>query len=552
MRKFFFILLFFFLFISSIKAEYFHIENYKVFVTIKDDSSAFFEENIKVNFHTYRHGIYRYIPLKWYNYRIYPKLLSVKSSINGENFIKEKYKKWENGNWLYIRIGDKNKTIKGIKYYRIIYKIKNAVINNIFYWNIIGTGWKVPIKNSKIAIYFPENIPSDNIKYACFKGIYGKRVKFKCNFEDNILSINNVSLKPHEAITVKVVFPPNFIKPISKFKQFLWWFSENFGFFIPILVFIGVLILWINFGKDESKGSIVVQYTPPKDYTPAEVGTLIDDRVDSKDIVATIVDLAVRGFIKIRKEVEEGIFFTKKNKFIFEKTLKDASKLKNHEKILYSGLFKKGKIVDINDLKKSFYKDAEKFKERLYEYLSNKEHLYTINPQKLRKIFLVSGVLFVWLGIVLNNLLQRSDILAGFAISGFILALFSMIMPQKSHKGTLIYRKILGFKEFLSKVEKDRLKRLAEDDPDIFNKMLPFAIAFGVEKKWAKKFEGISIQPPSWFIGFHSSGHFSTDNFVDTLQSDISSLSTAIGRSSGSSSGGFSGGGAGGGGGGSW
>ncbi len=552
MRKFaFFIFLFLISFALKLNAEYFYIEKYNVSVLLQRNSSAYFKEDILVNFHTARHGIFRYIPLVWHNHRLRIKLISLLSSRDGIHYHKERFRKWKANNWFYLKIGRKNKTIKGLKYYRIIYVIKNAIINDTFYWNIIGTGWKVPIKQANIKIYLPENINEKEIKFNCYKGKFGSIKQIPLKADGNILLTKNISLNPKEGITVKIYFPSNTFIPIPKYKVILWWFSDNFGFFIPIIALLIVSVLWFYYGKDEEKGTIVVQYKPPKNYTPAELGTLIDDRVDKKDIAATVVDLAVRGYLKIEKSVEEGLFFTKKDKFILIDTNKDPSHLKNHEKILHFALFKKGKRVDISELKKdkNFYKEINRFKDSLYNYLSKKEHLYTVNPKLFRYSFLVVGFLCGWFGIFIGNITHRTDIIIGLLVSGGIFALFSLIMPQKSHKGTLIYRKILGFKEFLEKVEKDRLKKLSEEDPDIFSKMLPFAIAFGVEKKWAKKFEGFSINPPAWYHGYSHGGVFSTHDFVNSLQNDISSLSSSLGSSVG---GGATGGGAGGGGGGSW
>ncbi len=91
------------------------------------------------------------------------------------------------------------------------------------------------------------------------------------------------------------------------------------------------------------------------------------------------------------------------------------------------------------------------------------------------------------------------------------------------------------------------------DNPQEFMEYLPYAIAFGVEKKWAKQFASITIPQPDWYRG---SGPFVATAFADEISSFSEKVSSAVAtqRSSGSGSGGggFSGGGSGGGGGGSW
>ena len=92
----------------------------------------------------------------------------------------------------------------------------------------------------------------------------------------------------------------------------------------------------------------------------------------------------------------------------------------------------------------------------------------------------------------------------------------------------------------------------------MFERLLPFAVAFGVERIWAKRFESLNITQPNWYHSY-SSSHFSSYMLVNSLNSSFRSITTAAtptrsstGHSSGFGGGGFSGGGGGGGGGGSW
>ncbi len=118
---------------------------------------------------------------------------------------------------------------------------------------------------------------------------------------------------------------------------------------------------------------------------------------------------------------------------------------------------------------------------------------------------------------------------------------------------------MLGFEEFLRRVEAEHLKRVIIGHPELFDKYLPYAMAFGVEQQFARAFEGIYTQAPQWYVG-PSMMNFSVSHF----SSSMSHLSTVAGmtlssspRSSsgsgfGGGGGGFSGGGGGGGGGGAF
>jgi uncharacterized membrane protein len=113
---------------------------------------------------------------------------------------------------------------------------------------------------------------------------------------------------------------------------------------------------------------------------------------------------------------------------------------------------------------------------------------------------------------------------------------------------------VLGFEEFLSRVEADRYDRMIKT-PEMFEKYLPFAMALGVEKSWVRAFENIYREPPQWYRG--PSGHrFHPRTFVNDLghmSSRAGAVMASAPRSSGGSGfggGGSSGGGFGGGGGG--
>jgi uncharacterized membrane protein len=147
-----------------------------------------------------------------------------------------------------------------------------------------------------------------------------------------------------------------------------------------------------------------------------------------------------------------------------------------------------------------------------------------------------------------------SAIVAG-AASAIIIAAFGWHMPARTLQGTREYEKILGFQEFLSRVEGDRLERVVTT-PEMFEKFLPFAMALGVEASWAKAFEGIARQPPEWYTGAAGLHTFRASTFTSDLgrmSASAASVMASAPRSSGGSGfggGGSSGGGFGGGGGG--
>jgi uncharacterized membrane protein len=135
--------------------------------------------------------------------------------------------------------------------------------------------------------------------------------------------------------------------------------------------------------------------------------------------------------------------------------------------------------------------------------------------------------------------------------AGLIVAIFGALMAARTEKGARAREAALGFREFLDKVESDRYRRMITS-PELFERYLPYAMAFGVEGRWAKAFEDIYREPPGWYAGsgYHS---FSATHFSSSMSTLSSSAGSTMSSSpSGSGGGGSSGGGSGGGGGGGW
>jgi uncharacterized membrane protein len=133
--------------------------------------------------------------------------------------------------------------------------------------------------------------------------------------------------------------------------------------------------------------------------------------------------------------------------------------------------------------------------------------------------------------------------------SALILIVFAQLMPARTIEGARAREATLGFKEFLGRVDSDRYKRMITS-PEMFERFLPYAMAFGVEEKWAKAFENIYREPPTWYYG--GTGHFSATSFSHSISSMSSAAASSMSSSpssSGSGGGGSSGGGSGGGGG---
>lgn len=546
------------------------IDNFESSIKINSDASINIEEKIYYNFgEEQKHGIFREISIKYKarggNYSLRISDIEVKNEKGDSYNFEVSYP----GNYVKIKIGDADKFVSGEKVYNIYYKIEKAI--NYFdsydelYWNITGNEWEIPIEQSKGVIYFPQDIEESGAQKDCFAGKTGSDAR--CSSQKYIYDENLVKgtvfkqdlLQAEQGLTVVIGFPKGLVTQPSKFQVFLEILRDNWVLFLPIIVFGGFFYLWHTRGRDPvGRGTIIPEFEAPNNLTPIEVGSIINEKVRQKDISAEIINLAVKGYIKIICLQKKAMF--KSADFTLEKLKSEDNSCNKFEKELMQGLFSHNKeSVKLSSLKNKFFKILKKLKDNVYISIVDKKY-FAQSPRKTKMIYIGSGIAVLFLGPFLGAFWGSLGILS-FTLSGIIIIVFGFFMPVKTKKGVLAKEHILGFKKYLSVAEKARLEfhNAPEKNPKQFEKLLPYAMVLGVEKEWAKQFEGIYNEAPSWYAGYGTrmitplilvSGLNSFQSNANTILASHPA-STASGGGSGFSGGG-SGGGFGGGGGGSW
>jgi len=542
-----------------------HSEEIRSFISdiqIHKDGTIVVEENIEYDFGSaLRHGIYRDIPYRYSSgLTKYSVRLDVEDVTNfrDEPFM---YEVSKSGGWVNIRIGDPDRKITGTHNYRIKYTVEGGIgffqNHDELYWNVTGDEWRVPIISSGTNVYFDEEI-ADEIIAACYTGPYGSTEQ-NCDFEagaKGVKFITNGSLNGGEGLTIVVGIPKGIIEEPSSISKFLWFLSDNWAFALPLIVFFGMFYFWKTRGKDyETADVIAVKYEPPDDISPAEAGTLIDERANMLDITSTVIDLAVRGYLTIEEQKTTTFYFFTNTDYKLIRTDKSDGELKSYERIVLSGLFSGKETNKVSQLRNKFYTRLPGIKNAIYKELVSKQYFPT-NPENVRSIYKWVGIGSMFVGFFLMAVFPL-----GFCIliSGLIILVFSRYMPRKTRKGSLKNEELLGFREFIDRAEKERIEKLAKDDPTLFDRVLPYALVFGLEDKWAGAFKDLYKEPPNWYHSSNYGNVFSPNIFVNDIGRSLGvmnrSLSSTPRRSGGSgfsSGGGFSGGGGGGGGGGSW
>jgi uncharacterized membrane protein YgcG len=330
--------------------------------------------------------------------------------------------------------------------------------------------------------------------------------------------------------------------------------------------FVGSVVE-IAFGSDsgetrrvpllESPSDSAIEFAPPEDTLPGQMGTLVDEVANPLDVTATLIDLAVRRYLQIEEVEGEGWFA--KDDWRLTRLKPTDGDLREYERELLDGVFEDGDEVMLSDLKNKFVKRLKAVQDDLYRDVVA-QGWFLRRPDQVRSSWVGVGLVALIAGIVATVLLAMFTTWAlvgiPLALAGLLIAIASNAMPRRTAKGTGMMRRVMGFQRAIATAERDTA-RWAEEQ-GIFSKYLPYAVVFGLTERWAKTFEGLDDEVTgvgSWYVSSHA---FSTlafasavGDFSKTTAGTIVSTPSSSGGS-GFGGGGFSGGGMGGGGGGSW
>ena len=570
------------------------INDFNAKIQVNKNGSIIVEEKIVYNFgDLQKHGIFRDIPLIKTNkegkkFKLETNVIGVRNANNEPyDFTTNRQK-----NTIQIKIGSASKYVTGIVTYIISYDISGALTyysdHDELYWNITGNGWQVPILKATAEVVLPEQITASDIKSICFTGSVGSTDQ-NCNStnQTNTVLVNsNLPLSATQGLTAVVSFPKNIVAVVEP-KEYVDFFDTFLG---KLLIFVfGILLLfwyvlypiwlpikWYLYGRDPKVETGVVRawYDPPqtKDkrlFTPGETGTVVDESVDLRDILATVVDLARRGFIRIEEKKKGDFYLIKLKKFVTDNSLPRNQKapsvnpemngelprsdhqnapsassglrgLQEYEKKLLQGIFESEIEVRLKD--QELYETVEDVKKTLYQSLITNGS-FPDDPQRKRTFY---------------------NVIAGMALftGNLFLVLMALIFGRVMFKKTRLGREQANVAKSLYNFISSQTRQLEfqANKQMFFEKLLPFAVAFGVEKVWAKRFSNLKLTPPDWYRGY-GNNTFTTAYFISSLNSSLNSFSsvsqpptptTSTSGFSSGFSGGSSGGGGGGGGGGSW
>ena len=507
----------------------------------------------------------------------------------------------EGRNSVAIRIGDENiGNVAGVHTYVVGYRV-DGVMNHVdgrdeFFWNAIGTEWVIPISNVVVTV----KAPADVLDVTCFAGRKGN---LDACGSAGTAGRDAVFTEEHlwsgEALTVVVAYPggsfatePTLIVS-NDFKRAFTITPLTVGAALAILAMgLGAIALAIRtFGRDRQyrdvipgltphpgtdhadmpaarRGDAVVQFHPPTGLRPGQLGTLIDSKADPRDVAATLVDLAVRGYVRIEEVGSDSAppASATPEDYRLVKLKSPGRDLEPFEKRLLKDIFKRRTEVTLLGLRTTFASSMAAVQKDLYEDVVARGW-FRRNPQTARSVWFTVGLVILSLGVLLTFALAQATTVALVAVSVPILGIVVIATmnkaPARTAAGSAVLAQTRGFKHYLETAEARQL--VLEEGEDVFSRYLPFAIAFGITDAWAKRFaelaeDGTTLAEPTWYHGlafgtfWANAAHLGKrmDGFASLASSAMSAPTPGSSGGSGFSSGGGAGGGGGGGGGGGW
>ncbi|MCS7061887.1 MAG: DUF2207 domain-containing protein, partial [Anaerolineae bacterium] len=290
-----------------------------------------------------------------------------------------------------------------------------------------------------------------------------------------------------------------------------------------LVVGIGVpaaLVTWYRRGRDPHVGAVAEYLSePPADLSPGLAGTLLDEKVEMRDVIATLIDLCRRGVLVMREEHSPGLLgLGTQRDWVFEAGPNFDARLASHERALINALdVDVGDEVSLSSLQNLFYKRLPSIEFSLYKQLVSAGY-YQRRPDQVRNRYTtlaIVGLVAALVVFVVGSILASEGIVStliwlgvGLGVVGGVWLLTAMGMPVRTRKGAEMRARVEAFKRYLQDIERYTNLHAAIAQ---FERYLPFAVAFGVERGWMNKFAEIDAPAPSWYtVRFHahSSDHF--------------------------------------------
>lgn len=341
--------------------------------------------------------------------------------------------------------------------------------------------------------------------------------------------------------------------------------EQQFGFYATwatwlILIggALGLLLLWFVTGRDVAMAAPAEFLNAPPDappgsgnvLTPALAGTLIDEEANVRDVLATLIDWAQRGIIKIRALPQGAKTEDLGDDYVFERLTNAPPLHEQYERELMQRVFQGEDSRSMRQVRYNFSGTLDSMFDSLYNELKADGYFAT-RPDRVRGeyrrtawllLVLVCPAAFLFQiliqQIVASDLFFSLPALAPWLALGIVLIALmwlSRYLPRKTRQGAEAAARWNAFRRYLENIEKYTNVASAEAQ---FEKYLPYAVAFGLDKTWVEKFAEVNTPAPSWYIApaaIHNISRAASSAHTTTASSSAPGSSAGGGAAAGKS-----------------
>lgn len=404
--------------------------------------------------------------------------------------------------------------------YRVVGGLRIYPEGDQIWWKAIPPDHNFSIRDSRVTVTLPQTFAKNQLTVAS----YGASANEPSYTDRGQVVFTAQNIPAGQELEVRVQFPHGVVQGTAPAWQAADDRQRQWGPVVGVIFGalgllvllggpLGVYLLWYQRGRDLPVG-VVPEYIsePPGDLPAPVAGTLIDEKADLPDIIATITDLAHRGALRMEEQQKEGFLGIGSGREYIFHLVDESQATRAYEQTLLKGIFRGQTEQRMADLRQRFYTHIPSLQKQLYDEVVQ-AGFFPGDPNATRRKWIWLGIGALILSFVVScgllSVLGSFSSLAvcpGLALIATALGLIIVAphMPRKTAQGAEEAAKWLAFKRYLQTIEKHG--DLAEVK-DKFEEFLPYGIAFGLERSLINKFKAVDTPAPTWWGPVYLPGH---------------------------------------------
>ena len=413
-------------------------------------------------------------------------------------------------------------TTNATRTFELSYRVSGAIRvyagGDQLYWVAVPADRPGQVEASDVGVRLPEAVPDDQLKSEAYLG--GHPARSQPSVAGREVHFAAQDLPPGQDFQVRVQFPRGLVAATAPSWQAAYdrqaWYDSAVRPILNLLLLVlallvlvggllGLVLRWYTAGRDPAAGPEPAELdAPPDGLPPGLVGTVVDERADLQDVLATLIDLGNRGVIRITQERDPALQGSDLD-YRLELLQPQPLGLRSYEKTVIGALFGSAREVRLSQVKDRWAANIPLFESQLYAEAA-RQGLFAENPEQVRQRWHRGALATIVGAAVLGFLAQAA--LGGAAnlvwlpflalvVVGLAALFAARRMPRRTKAGVVEAARWRAFARHLAAAR----KRSDEARPDEITRYLPYAVALGVDRSWLENFAAIGSPAPRWQVG---------------------------------------------------